>query len=219
MDIFFLRESKYVIVAPHADGKDKHTRELAEQIGLIMKASIIIKHKKENKSENFNKLPWNQEQKKYDWDSDEQKKMWKFCQDILTITELAKKSAKNPIVVYVHGLKDDIKDKTGVDIGFGVSYNEEKDIFEESKLKSVNGKKRCDEYFMRALKINLQPKIQPFEISFGKYYNAWAMTNLVQIHTDPVYSFQLEITLNLREKYLETGEKIAKAMIETFEKS
>ena len=116
---FYASDRKFIIVAPHAAGDDKYTKELAEEIAHAVNGSLVVNTKfikpTNNRArhhpelvEDFNRLDWNPHKNDYDF-SNKKPAMVEFYADIL--------GAHGKLTVFIHGMKTK-KDKTlGIDIG------------------------------------------------------------------------------------------------------
>jgi hypothetical protein len=209
--------SKYVIVAPHAAGDDLRTKEVAEEIGRELNASVVINdvyvQQTSTRSyqnpyvEDFNNLPWLNMQQIFLWDK-RNPDMKEFYEHIQEYAADARKHGNGrAIIIYIHGMDDD-GTNLGVDIGFGAKYN-------EGKFKSAIGRDRhpdAQDNFgetrarpedIEKLRALLAEKLKVdylINVGIGERYAAWSRHNGVQYHFGtPDYSFQIEISQFLRK--------------------
>jgi hypothetical protein len=210
--------SRFVIVAPHAAGDDLRTAELAEEIARLLNASVIINEvyvqRISTRSyqnpyvEDFNFLPWSNEQQIYHWDK-KHPEMKEFYDHIKEYAEDARKYGDGrAVIVYIHGMDDDGKN-LGIDIGFGAKYYQAKLIAASGKNRHLDaqdnyGEIRASPEDMEKLKTLLSNELNrdySINVGIGERYAAWSIHNGVQFHFGTLdYSFQLEISQFLRKQ-------------------
>jgi len=209
-----LRNSKFIIVAPHAGGDDLHTKELAEEIARLVDGSVIINEEYVQKTstrsyqnpyvEDFNDLPFSDEQHEYLWNK-RHPDMKAFYADIKELTETARKYGNGKaIIIYIHGM-DDNETNLGIDIGFGAKYfdGKLKGAREHPDAQNNNGEIRSKPEDIEKLRALLADKLKAdylINVGIGERFAAWSRHNGVQYHFGTSdYSFQLEISQFLRK--------------------
>lgn len=210
--------SKFVIVAPHAGGDDLRTQELAEEIGQLISASVVINEayvqstsSRAYKSiyvEDFNNLPWSDSRKEYEWNK-RRTPMKEFYEHIKEYSQEARKNADgSAIIVYIHGMDDD-GTNLGIDIGFGAKYhggrlkgaqvNQEKHPDSGNYTGYIRARSEDIEKLQKVLSEKLKADYA-MHVGIGERYVAWSRQNGIQYHAGtPDYSFQLEISSFLRK--------------------
>lgn len=212
------RNSKFIVVAPHAAGDDLRTKELAEQIAEQLNASLVVNEKylKPSNSragthphvEDFNKLSWSSQRQEYSWTS-KHPHMKEFYDHIREFAEVARQHGDGrAIIVYIHGMSDN-NQNIGVDIGFGAKYH-------QGRLKGTHGTRdkhpesgsnagviRAKREDVEELKGTLEQRLSQdhhLRVGIGDRYAAWSRQDGIQYHAgSPDHSFQLEISSLLRQ--------------------
>jgi len=228
--------SKFVIIAPHAAGDDLRTKELAEEIARLLNGLVVVNEEYVQRTstrsyqnpyvEDFNHLPWSDEQQEYLWDK-KHPDMKAFYEHIKEYAKASRKYGEGrAIIIYIHGMDDD-GINLGIDIGFGTKCH-------EGKLKGTlgedghpdandnNGEIRASLKDIEKLRALLAEKLNAdysINVGIGERYTAWSRHNGVQYHYGtPDYSFQLEVSQFLRKppriKY--TANLIADALKEVY---
>lgn len=213
--------SKYIIVAPHAAGDDKRTKEIAKKIAIIMDACLVINEKyikpentraKSNKEmvEDFNKLSWSSVRQQYIWDN-KKPPMRSFYNDIEGFAkDIRNQREERAVIVYIHGMTNR-SDNLGIDIGFGAKYDNGKlkgpsgtiGNHPESGINTgvIRAKRRDMEKLKKIMNEKLDKEHHQIKADIGRFCQAWSKENGIQYHAGtPDYSFQLEISSLLRER-------------------
>jgi len=247
------RDSKYVIVAPHAAGDDIHSGDIAEKVAEILQASLVVNERfvKPNNSnalenlvnvEDFNRLSCKKKKNndgevighEYNWEN-KKPEMKKFYDDIQAYVQDAKKHG-NPVVVYIHGMRDG-QDDVGIDIGYGVKHNDQGKLVSAKKHPEAgknSGVRRASYKQISKVKESLKQGLKNQESNYkvgiaqakrknaqGKNieFAAWSRSNGIQFHAgdENVASFQLEICKSLRDKPDYCAKLIANAILAGYE--
>lgn len=211
-------KTNYIIVAPHAAWDDYNTWKLAYYLAEKLDAFCVVnemyikpentrKELLKNVVENFNRLPWDYEEKSYKWENIG-KNIRIFFEDIVDFSNEIRNNLwfSKTIIVFVHWLRYE----TWVDIWIWKSIVDGEIIKESSEWNikfPIEKAIELQKYFNEILQKH------NFECHIGKHFNAWYMRNWVQYFdwiTDLAIQFELNKFLREHENIEYTAEILSK---------
>ncbi|MBM3436159.1 MAG: hypothetical protein FJY07_08115 [Bacteroidetes bacterium] len=236
---FIKRNSRFIIVAPHAAGNDTLTKEMTCKIAEYLNGSAVVneKYRKPTKSvsqkntieerEDFNRLPkWNSKKEQYLW-TDKTPAMKDFYEMIKSLIKDVKLNVnKSAVVVYIHGMKN--KRNIGIDIGIGARYDNGKlkGTGENSEQHPDSGKNKgmitASTEKIEKLKSKIEEQLISdlnLKVVIGKFFPGWSRRNGTQFRSGTQCdAIQLEISNKLRksEKIDYTSKIISKSLKEVY---
>lgn len=220
--------TRFVFVATHGAGDDRHTNRLVRLLSREMDAYGVINkfftkkthskaHINPDNVEDFNRLSWSHRYKRYIW-TRRKPELKIFYKDVADICDGIEARGEKAVVIHIHGMDHDT---LGIDLGAGVRFNDRKKKFLTNTPGHIyTGKLTMPRKDLLEFKNLLDKELKQefnLEVGIGEVYPAYSKRMGIQFHKhrgrDDI-AVQVEINKKIKDTP-ELRKKIVKILSKT----